>query len=77
MRLFSESIPNDIFGVDKQDLEFDAKLTTAYCGISFRFNPDKRPTRNVTKNFLKPFTKFSVIRMLVHCLKMEEELMKN
>ena len=41
----------DIFGVDKQDIDFDAKLTAAHRRISRRIHPDKSSARNATQKF--------------------------
>ena len=41
----------DIFRVDKQDIDFDAKLTAAHRRISRRIHPDKSSARNATQKF--------------------------
>ena len=41
----------DIFRVDKQDIDFDAKLTSAHRRISRRIHPDKSSARNATQKF--------------------------
>ena len=41
----------DIFGVDKQDIDFDEKLTAAHRRIARRLHPDKSSARNATQKF--------------------------
>ena len=41
----------DIFGVDKQDFDFDEKLTAAHRRIARRLHPDKSSARNATQKF--------------------------
>ena len=38
-------------GLDKQDIDFDAKLTDAHCRISRRIHPDKSSAKNATEKF--------------------------
>ena len=38
-------------GLDKQDIDFDAKLTAAHCRISRRIHPDKSSAKNETEKF--------------------------